>query len=660
MKVDLDTEGPAALSELPRFQRSLAVARRLVLLTYLPGLAALAMWLVAYALTLFNAQPTWLPLLCVNAAALLILAATAQSAWRVADWRGRAIDKAPAQLAFWPRRKADEDGSASASAFERSLFRLARLGQVQLQRLGFDALVVSGCAVLALLLVKYGWRADLTLPAPNQMAWVAVGLLVTSAFFLVVVERHLAVETEATWPEAKSLALVLRLVIAVQLLSIPCLIFGDGARLWPARLAMWLGVLPAIAAVELLTRAIISVFSPQRPRQEPQLLAKSVVAGILQWPPRPLAFLQGELHQRFGIDLRQIWAFAFMRRAFLPVAALLAVAAWLLTGVVEIPMHGRGVYERFGKPVEVYPPGLHAGLPWPFGKVISVDNGVVHELLTSGSDRAAEPLTDAEGAAPLTANRLWDATHLSENSQVIAGTDGDRQSFQIVNMDVRFIYRIGLSDAAALSATYNTADVAVLVRSIANRILVHDFAGRSLDGVLGAEREAIAKDVGRAVQADLDRLNSGVEILATSVEAIHPPAGAANAYHGVQAAQIKAQAFIARIRGQAAQRTSESRTVATALTNLATAVAHETSTQAQMVDLRFGAERDAWHKAGQAFTQEQYLSRLTQALSNSNSLIIDHRLAASQAPTVDLRSFTPPIDPSLALPAYKRNQESAN
>ena len=40
--------------------------------------------------------------------------------------------------------------------------------------------------------------------------------------------------------------------------------------------------------------------------------------------------LQNELHQRLGIDLRQVWAFAFMRRAFLPVAASVALVTYLL------------------------------------------------------------------------------------------------------------------------------------------------------------------------------------------------------------------------------------------------------------------------------------------------------------------------------------------
>ncbi|MGK4709579.1 protease modulator HflK, partial [Pseudomonas aeruginosa] len=319
-------------------------------------------------------------------------------------------------------------------------------------------------------------------------------------------------------------------------------------------------------------------FAPQRAGLEPRLVATSLLADLLRWPPRPLQRLQHELHQRFGIDLRQVWAFGFMRRAFLPVLAVVSLSGWLLSGVREIGMDARGVYERFGKPVAVLGPGLHLGLPWPLGRVLAVENGVVHELATSvaAGDGGAEPLAPAEGPAPDSANRLWDASHISEKSQVIASLADHRQSFQIVNMDVRIVYRIALDDAAALAATYRSADVPTLVRSTASRVLVHAFASRTLDEVLGEQRAGLAEQIGQAVQADLDRLGSGVEVLGAAVEAIHPPAGAANAYHAVQAAQITAQALIARERGQAAAQRNEAQLQASVAHDRASAQARET------------------------------------------------------------------------------------
>ncbi|MBV4491420.1 protease modulator HflK [Pseudomonas oryzicola] len=657
MSVDPDTE-VNALDGFPRFQRATAHASKLVRVTYLALTFATLLLMLQGLVGVFSPDSHWFVLLAVNAAALLLLAAAAQSAWRVANWRATLLGATPLQLAFWRSATVETTEPQSLSRFDRWCAQMGEACRRQLHKLGAETPWLAGLAGLALLLVKGAWRFDLPVPlVAGQVTWVAIGILAVFAFCLVVAERHLTAESTATWPEAKALAALVRVVIAVQVLTIGCLVFVDGERLWPARLAVLIGVLPGLAAFELLSRAVFALFRPWRPREEPALVARSLVGDMLQWPPRPITVLQNELHQRLGIDLRQVWAFAFMRRAFLPVAALVALVGWLLTGIVEVPMNSRGVYERFGKPVEVYQPGLHVGLPWPFGKVLSIDNSIIHELATSNAANAAGPLAAAEGAAPASANRLWDTTHLSENSQVIAGAEGGRQGLQIVNMDVRFIYRIGMSDAAALAATYHSTDVVQLLRSVANRVLVHDFAGRSLDGLLGAERTALGRDIGRAVQADLDRMDSGVELLATSVEAIHPPAGAAHAYHAVQAAQISAQALIARDRGQAMQTLNQARFTATSLTDKATADAHETETAANTAALRFAAERTAWQHAGQAFLLEQYLERLSQGMAGASSLIIDHRLAATQAPTLDLRSFAVPVDPTQPVPASGRTQE---
>lgn len=630
------------MAERPRFQQAQSQGRRLRRIAF--ALAVLAgLGLVSgFFVGLFSPQSMWPALLASQSAALLVLVAGLQSVWWVTRWRSRAllpmavipvIEREPVEPSGW---------------YERLLERIGARWIGLLNQIGAPTLWLAGWAGLALLSLEQAW--DLTLPAATLGASANVGavLSVLLAFGLLVFERQLAQQSTLEWPEAPPLAQLTRLAIIVLVLGALCLLFADESSIWPVRLAVLMGLLPGLAAVELLLRALLSLFSPRRYSLEPTLLGRSVIADLLRWPPQPLLALQHELHNRFGIDLRQIWAFSYMRRAFLPVLALVSLVGWLLTGVHEVPLQGRGIYERFGKPVEVFGPGLQFGLPWPLGRVLNVENGIVHELATSVSEsRASTEADSAEGPAPAIANRLWDASHVNDKSQVIASRRADQQSFQIVNMDVRFVYRIGLTDAAALAATYNSADIPTLIRSTASRILVHEFASRTLDGLLGADRVSLADEIGRAVQTDLQTLDSGVEILATVVEAIHPPAGAANAYHGVQAAQIGAQALIARERGAAAEQTNQAQLQASIAHDQAQATAREINATAQASDLRFSAERKAYATAGHAFVLEQYLSQLSRGLGNAKLLILDHRLGGSgNAPTIDLRTFTLPADPA--------------
>jgi regulator of protease activity HflC (stomatin/prohibitin superfamily) len=646
MRVDLDVEGVEPAS-LPRFQRASFQARRLSRLTYVLGGLGVVSLVVSLFVDLFSPNSLWTAVLTNSAASLLVLASALQSALVVALWRAHVL--APIEAGS----EADTDEAEEPGWYDRLLARIGGAGASMAGQIGVPVFWLAGWSLLALISISMIWNLSLIGTSVGLTGSLVAGLLLLVAFGLLVLERQLSNEPEASWPEAEQLAQVAKVAIGTLLVTAFCLFFSSPDRVWPARLAVLIGLLPGLVAVELLTRALLSVFSPRNERLEPRLVASSFVAGLLRWPPRPLMALQNELHNRFGIDLRQVWAFTYMRRAFLPVLAVIVALGWALSGVHEIPMQGRGIYERFGKPVEVMGPGLHAGLPWPFGTVLAVENGVVHELATSVSegggskDSAAQPVLDlAEGPPPSTANRLWDATHINDKSQVIASGSGDKQSFQIVNMDVRFVYRIGLSDEAAMAATYNSADIPSLIRSTASRILVHDFASRTLDELLGEQRTELASDIGSAVQRDLKKLDSGVEILATVVESIHPPAGAANAYHAVQAAQISAQSLIARERGAAADKANLAQLHASIAHDQAAANSREVMATAQSADLRFSAEQQGYAKAGQAFLLEQYLSQLTQGMTHAKLLVLDHRLGGTSAPTIDLRSFTLPVDPA--------------
>ena len=115
------------------------------------------------------------------------------------------------------------------------------------------------------------------------------------------------------------------------------------------------------------------------------------------------------------------------------------------------------------------------------------------------------------------------------------------------------------------------------------------------------------------------------------------------------AAQIAAQALISRERGAAAQATNQAQLQASIAHDQASASARETHAAAQAANLKFAAERQAYTSAGQAFVLEQYLSQLSLGLSKAKLLVLDHRLGgSSNAPTIDLRTFTLPADPTPA------------
>jgi len=505
---------------------------------------------------------------------------------------------------------------------------------------------VLACAALSVTVASLAWRppvqfaltAALRPPGAALVAAVAAAAL---AFGTLVAERFFAMHAERGRAWA-SLANVLRAALLSALVAALCatlVAYADLSVVWPVRA---LAVFSAAIALEFALRAVFSWFAPRHTRSGDASVPDSLLASLLRWRPSPLARFSAQLRHRYGIDLRQNWVLHSVVRLLPAAIATIGVCAWLLTGVVMLGPEQRAVYERFGAPVAVWQPGLHVALPWPFGKARAIDNGAVHQLVVSGSDddsSVASPLVPADAQTPEPLNRLWDVVHPGETSQVIAGASGERQNFQIVSADVRLDYRIGLSDAAARASLYRADDVPATVRAFANREVVRYLASHTLDSLLETRQTVMADSIKRAVQAQLDQLASGIDVVAVVIESVHPPAGASGAWHSVQAAQIRAEASVAQARGQAAAALGDAQQQAQTTVAQADAHAADITSAARVQQTSFSADMIAAQAGGPAFVLEYYLHNLQKGLQNAHVTVIDDRLVEGNRATIDLRSF---------------------
>lgn len=478
--------------------------------------------------------------------------------------------------------------------------------------------------------------------ADTAISRVIPGILLVISFGLLVIERTIGFKTIRHWRYQQEYVGLTRVMLSLLLLlagSLLLVTYSPMLTLWLIKLGC---LLVLLVALEYFLRVLMVVATPLPQDTDPRFLTRSLLAAQYRWPLRPLAFVLDTLEQRFGIDLRQVQAFRLMGKTIVPVVCGLAVLGWLLSGLTQVPLHQRGIYERFGRPMAVLSPGLHAGLPWPFGRVRAVEFGAVHELRLSDEpeQKARNDVPDsAEGPAPQNSWRLWDSSHLTDQSQVIASQAADKQSFQIVNMDIRLIWRVGLRNEDALNSQYQAEDLPVLIRSIARQVLVAQFASKQLDELLNEQRASLSTTLNQQIQQRLTALHTGVELLSTRIEAIHPPAGAADAYHGVQAAQIAASARVARERGYAATVTNGARQNAETRENDAQAFAAENLSRAQAAAAQFAADSQAWQQAGQAFILERRYHILSQTLAHTPLLILDSHLQGTNEPVLDMRQY---------------------
>ena len=288
-----------------------------------------------------------------------------------------------------------------------------------------------------------------------------------------------------------------------------------------------------------------------------------------------------------------------------------------------------------------------------------MEYGVIHEIPIvfpsengGQAEAVAAPGGEAatiEGTPPQTAERLWDASHPSEASYLVASNRNGQETFEVVNIDLQILYRIGLSDRAAYDAVYRIDAPDNLIRAAAGRMLARYFARYTIPDVLGQNREQFIRGFQQELQNRLDALSSGIDVLGVVIEAIHPPADAALAYQDVQAAGIRSQTQVATARGDAVRAVLGARTEATTMRDGAMAASAEGINQAKVDTALFAGDVTAYRQDGPAFLFERRLESIGKSIKPDLPVIIlDSRIPANQMPMLDIRpasSLTAPPPP---------------
>jgi regulator of protease activity HflC (stomatin/prohibitin superfamily) len=552
---------------------------------------------------------------------------------------------------------ATESASSRLIPVSRTRWSLSDPGFVARQG---QALIVTLGTVLVWLAVRLLWPR--TTAAPDATAAnIAAAFVFAIAFVSLMAERVMNEFPAPQLPEAPLLRRLL-LLVTVLLAAAACTEIGRSAALswvrWPELVLLWV---PALIALELALRALARLFLPPPQPADARSVADSVIVGLLTGGPRAPGNL---LRTHFGLDFARSWALTFLSAAILPALFGTALLCWGLSGLKLIDLNHRGVYERFGAPVAVYGPGLHLLLPWPMGRLRTVEYGAIHSVAI-GVDQAAaaagsgapEPIVPAEATAPISLNRLWESAHADQAHYLVA-SQGTGQGFQSVATEIYVLYRVGLSKDDALQSIYTVADPEALIREDASRLVLRYFTSRTLDQVLYAQREDVAGQLRDELSRDIAGYRTGADIVSVLIEEIHPPAGAAEAYHAVQAAEINSRASISDEIGRAKRTAGVAQQEAHELLSTANAQATETRDTADAAAYRFSMDRRAYAQNGRSFVLERLYASLTTALKGKSLTIMDHRLSASDGPMIDMRPIaqgtaptgltTAPVTPSTA------------
>jgi membrane protease subunit HflK len=171
----------------------------------------------------------------------------------------------------------------------------------------------------------------------------------------------------------------------------------------------------------------------------------------------------------------------------------LVVLVWAGSGLFIVQEGHQAVVTTFGKYSSTVSAGMQYRLPYPFQ---------AHETVPVTQLRSVEVGRNTVSQT----TGLRDSAMLTQDENIV---------------DIRFIVQYVLKDARAFLFENRDTDAAVVQ---ASESAVREIVGRSkVDSVLYERRDAIAADLVRSIQTQLDKLNAGVTIRNVNLQSVQVP-----------------------------------------------------------------------------------------------------------------------------------------
>ncbi|MFO0838693.1 MAG: SPFH domain-containing protein [Phycisphaerae bacterium] len=221
---------------------------------------------------------------------------------------------------------------------------------------------------------------------------------------------------------------------------------------------------------------------------------------------------------------------AALRSGFnvLRLVMIVLLAAYFASGWFQVDTGQQGLIVRFGRLVQnenrssplfgtyIFEPGSHVSLPEPFDQKIRLTGEVlrlqIDTFVFQREDSKSSPRSLAEIVTP--------------KDKLTPGVDGamisgDRNlSHGLWTID----YRIEAGDRFVLNAAESPAGFEPLLRRLAETAIVRTVAGKRVEQVTREAIGEVADEVRRRLNAELDRLQTGVRVDKVAADTVEPGA----------------------------------------------------------------------------------------------------------------------------------------
>lgn len=404
-----------------------------------------------------------------------------------------------------------------------------------------------------------------------------------------------------------------------------------GTALPPTRVPQFARIaVPALAAIlglmgaEIGLRLLWDMYRPRSATPVCRTPYESTLAAMLASPTQWANDAVENLNYQFGFELSDSWFYRFTRKVLLPLLLFQGITLYLLSCLVFLEPHEQAILERFGNPRSDRPilnSGFHLKRPWPFETIRRYPTKRIQTLhvgFVQGTNRPAVmvwTIPHFEREYPfLVANRA----EAGDTEQAKSKQVGRAVPVNLLNVNVPVEYLI----TNLYQFAYTYSDPKQILEQAAYRAVSLESVSRDIFAMMGPGQLAASQSLHDAVQAEVDRLRLGVQIVFVSLQGIHPPVPVADAFESVVGALEQRETAIL-----------AAHTHATKVQANAQALAHTTVTEAEAYRYaqisisaaqadRFLKRLESFTHSPEVFKLRTYLGALRTALTDVRKFII--------------------------------------
>ncbi len=275
--------------------------------------------------------------------------------------------------------------------------------------------------------------------------------------------------------------------------------------------------------------------------------------------------------------------------------AAVVVGIWLLSGFFIVQEGEQAIVTTFGKYTRTVDAGFQWRLPYPFQSRETV---------------AVTRLQSVEVGR----NTVVPATGLRDSSMLTMDEN---------IVDIRFTVQYRLKDARAFLFENRDPDAAVMQ---AAESAVREIVGRSnVDSVLYEQRDAVASDLVKSIQVQLDRLNTGIIVVNVNVQSVQVPEQVQAAFNDA----FKAGADRDRLKNEGQAYASDvipkARGTASRMKEESEGYRSQVIARAEGDVQRFRSVLTEYQQAPQVTRDRMYLDTMQQVYANVTKVFIDSK-----------------------------------